>query len=142
MNIYQELAAAQEKLGHVESSSRANLEQAKKELEDARKVMRQDDLAAIEERYNRQVEAAKQSLDKWQAEVTELQEQVDPEKFQAWRSNVEELETLKDRAWEAWRDSGGSEQEFSQAWPSVRRAVLVKRTLESLGMPDLIALRP
>ena len=138
MNIYQELEQAQQKLRNVESSGRANLEQAKKELEDARKVMRQDDLAKVEDRYNQQVESTKQSLAKWQAEVVKLQEQIDPEKFQAWRSNVEELETLKARAWEAWRDSGGDEREFTEAWPSMRRAVLLKRTLESLGLPDLI----
>jgi hypothetical protein len=58
--------------------------------------------------------------------------------LQARGRAINDLRALRDEALTAWLHAGGESGEFPEIWISLRREILIQRTLEALGLYKLL----
>jgi len=136
MDIYDQLIQAENKLQQMLADGKIQIGESEAKLKEAAKTMRGEDLKKLEDTHQAVVNSRTKRVEQAETLIAELQEKLGgPERVQKLKQARVELDALRDRARESWLDNGGSGDDFTEAWPVMRRSILVQKTFESLGLP-------
>ena len=133
MDLDRQLQNSRAKLASVKEGREISLEKYKAELDQREKQNeRADSLEAFRTWVSSyEINSAKQ-IEDLEAQIAELERQVNTPEYQAQLEAQENLEGLRGTAESSWIAGGGSAEDFEGAWSKLKFAYLQKQVLEAM----------